>query len=116
MDQGFAAATMLNWYPNIGELPMTVAIDAFAGTVAVSGFSQAAWSSATNTAGTYLSVGGEFPTAGFVPQQGLTRFAIPSISSTSGLHDAVEPPTATASPAAGSVRVVDRCVGPTTRT
>ncbi len=51
----------LNWYPTLREGTYT-------------GQSQAAWSVSGNA--DYLSVGGEFPTANGVAQQGLVRFAV----------------------------------------
>ncbi|GAA3618465.1 PKD domain-containing protein [Microlunatus ginsengisoli] len=58
---GQPRSTQLYWYPTLT-----------AGTY--TGQSQAAWSVAGNS--TYLSVGGEFPTANGTAQQGLVRYAI----------------------------------------
>ena len=102
---GVPASTVLDWFPNLTEAnPTTNGMPA--GTVAVSGFSQTAWSLATNAAGTYLVVGGEFPAAGFQPQQGLTRFAVPQIQrERPGVRRGRLPPTVTPLAAPGAVRV-----------
>jgi PKD repeat protein len=89
---GQPKATQLYWYPTLT-----------AGTY--TGQSQAAWSVAGN--GTYLSVGGEFPTANGTAQQGLVRYAIrssaPNLRGPTGLGT----PTGL-SQAPGSVRVAWR--------
>jgi PKD repeat protein len=58
---GQPATTQFDWYPTLT-----------AGTI--SGQGQAAWSTTGN--GTYLALGGEFPTVNGVAQQGLVRFAV----------------------------------------
>ena len=60
---GKPAPALYNWFP-----------DLTAGTF--TGMTQAAWSVVGN--GTYISLGGEFPTVNGVAQQGLVRMAIPS--------------------------------------
>lgn len=63
--QGLPVPTMLNWYPTWGIGTYT-------------GQSQAAW--AVTATDSYVVIGGEFPTVNGTPQQGLVRFAIPSIA------------------------------------
>jgi IPT/TIG domain len=62
---GEPAPSLVNWYPDFVD-----------GTYTSS--KQAAWSLAGNSQ--YLVVGGEFPSVNSVAQQGLVRFAIPSIA------------------------------------
>ncbi len=59
--KGQPDATVLHWYPDLG-------IGTFTGQY------QAAWSLTGN--GTYVALGGEFPTVNGGDQQGLTRFAV----------------------------------------
>ncbi len=76
--------TQLDWYPTLT-----------AGTV--SDARQAAW---TTVAGAgYLAVGGEFPTANGVGQQGLVRYAISSIAPNKVGPSALSAPTVTRLPA-----------------
>lgn len=63
--EGRPVPTMLNWYPTWGIGTYT-------------GQSQAAW--AVTATSSYVVMGGEFPTVNGTPQQGLVRFAIPSIA------------------------------------
>ncbi len=63
---GKPSPSQLNWYPD-----MTVG--------SYTGQKQAAWTVTGN--GSYLVEGGEFPTVNGVAQQGLVRFAVPSIAS-----------------------------------
>lgn len=63
--EGRPAPALLNWFPQLSPGTYT-------------GITQAAWSVVGNR--TYLSLGGEFPTANGVPQQGLVRMAIPSVA------------------------------------
>jgi PKD repeat protein len=58
-------STQLNWYPNMD-------------TGSYTGQGQAAWSVTGNA--NYVALGGEFPTINNSAQQGLTRFAIASLS------------------------------------
>jgi PKD repeat protein len=62
---GNPSPTLLNWFPNYV-------------TGSYTGQGQAAWSLAGNSQ--YLVAGGEFPYVNGVAQQGLTRYAIPSIA------------------------------------
>ncbi|MFT4216791.1 MAG: hypothetical protein QM619_06340 [Micropruina sp.] len=63
--KGKPAPSLLNWFPHIS-----------AGTY--TGMFQGAWSIVGN--GTYLALGGEFPKAGGVAQEGLVRFAISTVA------------------------------------
>lgn len=63
--KGRPAPALLNWFPQLSPGGYT-------------GSTQAAWSIVGNR--TYLSLGGEFPKANGVPQQGLVRMAIPSVA------------------------------------
>lgn len=58
-------STQLAWYPSLAPGTTTTA-------------RQAAWTVAANSS--YLSVGGEFPTADGKPQQGLVRYAISAVA------------------------------------
>ncbi|WP_344803982.1 PQQ-binding-like beta-propeller repeat protein [Microlunatus ginsengisoli] len=60
---GQPAPALYTWFPNLADGSYT-------------GQKQAAWSVVGN--GTYISLGGEFPTVNGVAQQGLVRFAVPS--------------------------------------
>ena len=62
---GYGAPTFVNWFPTLTAGTFT-------------GQNQAAWA-ATSTS-EYLVLGGEFPTVNGTAQQGLVRFAIPSIA------------------------------------
>ncbi len=62
---GYASPSQIAWYPD-----MT--------TANVSGANQAAWSVSGN--GTYVVLGGEFPTVNGVGQQGLVRFAVKPVA------------------------------------
>ena len=62
---GTPSPSQLNWYPD-----MTVG--------SYTGQSQSAWTVTGN--GQYLVEGGEFPTVNGAAQQGLVRFAVPSIA------------------------------------
>ena len=62
---GSPSPTQYNWYPDFT-------------TGSVTGQNQAAWAVTGN--GSYVIEGGEFPTVNGTAQQGLVRFAIPSIS------------------------------------
>ncbi|MGY1779068.1 PKD domain-containing protein [Geodermatophilus sp. SYSU D01036] len=90
---GQPSPSLLTWFPTFS-------------TGTVSGASQAAWSVTGN--GQYLTYGGEFPGVNGVQQQGLVRFAVPSLA-----PNAVAPrasgtfaPTVTAVP--GAMRVTWR--------
>ena len=63
--QGYAAPAMINWFP-------TMDVGTFTGQ------SQAGWTTEGNSQ--YVVQGGEFPKVNGVAQQGLVRFAIPSIA------------------------------------
>ena len=89
---GQPSSTQLMWYPTL-----------LAGTY--TGQSQAAWSIAGNPS--YLSVGGEFPSAEGVAQQGLVRYAIGSIAPNKIGPTTVTAPTAV-SQADGTLRVAWR--------
>lgn len=62
---GQPAPALYNWFPHLS-----------AGTV--SGATQAAWSIVGNSS--YLSAGGEFPAVNGVQQQGLVRYAVPTLA------------------------------------
>lgn len=62
---GYGAPAMINWFPTLTAGTFT-------------GQSQAAWS-ATST-NEYLLLGGEFPSVNGTSQQGLVRFAVPSLA------------------------------------
>ncbi len=62
---GTPSPSLINWFPNL-------AVGSFTGKT------QAAWSVTGN--GQYVVMGGEFPTVNGVAQQGLVRFALPSIA------------------------------------
>jgi hypothetical protein len=63
--KGLPKTTLLNWYPSFTNGSATSA-------------TQAGWSIVGN--GTYVAIGGEFPTVNGVAQQGLVRFAPASIA------------------------------------
>jgi PKD repeat protein len=62
---GYPCATLLDWDPDFAAGTFT-------------GASQGPWSASGNSQ--YLSMGGEFPTVNGIAQNGLVRFAIPSIA------------------------------------
>ena len=101
---GIADSSVLQWFPHLAGQQAT----APAGTVAVSGASQAAWSLTGDAAGRYLAAGGEFPTVGtaHTPQQGLVRFAVAALApnKTGPEYSSVVAP-AVSSPAPGSARL-----------
>ncbi|HBX77937.1 MAG TPA: hypothetical protein DEG43_09840, partial [Acidimicrobiaceae bacterium] len=102
---GTPSASLLNWFPSITGAQRSLA-EMPAGTVGISGAAQAAWSITSNTAGTYLALGGEFVQANYKTQQGLVRFAVPAISNTSGpVYASVEPPIITPDVAPGAALV-----------
>jgi PKD repeat protein len=89
---GQPSPTLLNWYPDLTVGTAT-------------GQSQAAWSVTGNA--DYLSYGGEFPYVNSVAQQGLVRFAVPSLANnTQGprLHGNTFDPTITSN-FSGEVRI-----------
>ncbi len=103
---GTPAAAILDWFPfltpastSLGGMP--------AGTVAVSGTAMSGWSLAASADGAYLAVGGEFTQAAFSPQQGLTRFAVPSVagSTAAPIYESVVAPTVTQTSLGGSALV-----------
>ncbi|HEX8345437.1 MAG TPA: LamG-like jellyroll fold domain-containing protein, partial [Actinoplanes sp.] len=63
--QGQPAPSVLSWFPDLAPGSFT-------------GQTQAAWSTAADRR--YLVQGGEFPSVNGVPQQGLVRFAVPSLA------------------------------------
>jgi len=62
---GTPAPSQYNWYPDLTNGSFT-------------GQNQAAWSVTGNSQ--YIVLGGEFPSVNLTPQQGLVRFAVPSIA------------------------------------
>jgi hypothetical protein len=62
---GQPASSVLHWFPELAAGSYT-------------GQTQAAWAITGNS--TYLVLGGEFPTVNGTPQQGLVRFAVPSVA------------------------------------
>jgi hypothetical protein len=102
--KGQPDTTVLDWVPNLSAAQPTTA-GAPPGTLAVTGWSQAAESITGNT--NYVAIAGEMPFVDGVAQQGLTRYAVHSIA-----PDAVGPeptsvlsPTATAAKTAGTVKL-----------
>ncbi|WP_244524546.1 PKD domain-containing protein [Trujillonella endophytica] len=86
---GQRAPAQLNWYPSLAQGQVT-------------GQYQAAWSVTGN--GSYVAYGGEFPRVNGQSQQGLVRFAVPSLAPNRVGPTASGGTTATAI-AAGTVRV-----------
>ena len=88
---GTPSPSMVNWFPFLQSGTFT-------------GQGQAGWSVTGNDQ--YVVMGGEFPTAGGKPQQGLVRFAVPSIApKKSGPEANVNLKPKLNSLAAGTVRV-----------
>ena len=88
---GLPTNTLLHWFPELSLGKFT-------------GQNQAAWSVSGNA--NYVVLGGEFPKVNGVAQQGLVRFALPSVvpSKAKPLSLATLRPTAS-SPTAGTARV-----------
>ena len=88
---GTPSPSLVNWFPFLQQGTFT-------------GQGQAGWSITGNDQ--YVVMGGEFPTAGGKPQQGLVRFAVPSIApKKSGPEANVNLKPKLNSLAAGTVRV-----------
>ncbi len=92
--QGLRSAQQLPWYPTLK-----------AGTY--TGQNQAGWSVSGNAQ--YVTYGGEFPAVNDIGQQGLVRFALPSIAPNKIVATPAPAPTATAI-APGTVRIGWRAV------
>jgi hypothetical protein len=87
-------STLLDWFPVLTPAAAT----APAGTVAVSGSVQSAWSITASADGTYIALGGEFPSVGDAPtvaQQGLVRFAVHTLAPNKigPYYNSTSPPT-----------------------
>ena len=94
---GLPASTILHWFPNLTPGTYT-------------GQSQAAWSIAGN--GSYIVLGGEFPTVNGMAAQGLIRFAVTALAPdkagptyTRKTSPSPVPATSAASPSPGKVTV-----------
>ncbi len=89
---GVGASQLLQWFP-------TLSIGSYTGQ------NQAAWTTSGNS--DYIVLGGEFPSVNGVAQQGLVRFAVPSMAPNErGPVRASDPPNPTAEAlAGGQVRV-----------